>query len=137
MSESNYGIYATISEYALFLSVVANLGIFAYTIRRMSVDPTDGKIFTNVMYLRIITALGFFALGIIILLCVGSTAQFILGTALFLVALLLDFMTSVCDGMLQANYWMGRATIAQLVGKMVTLAGLFLSLKFFGNASTI
>lgn len=84
LSVGNYGIYAMITEYGLFFSMIANLGIFATIIRRMSVDPTDGKIFMNSMYLRVISALIFFALGMIFAFATGSTPIFILGTSLFL-----------------------------------------------------
>lgn len=78
LSENNYGIYATITEYALFFSVAANLGIFAHIIRQMSVNPSDGKTFINALYLRIGTALVFFAFGIIALLITGNSFLFIL-----------------------------------------------------------
>lgn len=68
LSENNYGLYATITEYALFFSVAANLGIFANIIRRMAVNPSDGKTFINSLYLRIVTALVFFGFGIVALL---------------------------------------------------------------------
>lgn len=83
LSANNYGIYATITEYALFFSVVANLGIFAHVIRKMSVNPTDGKMFVNALCLRIITALVFFMFGIIALVIMGSSTLFILCTAIF------------------------------------------------------
>lgn len=68
LSENNYGLYATITEYALFFSVAANLGIFANIIRRMAVNPSDGETFINSLYLRIVTALVFFGFGIVALL---------------------------------------------------------------------
>ncbi len=34
-------------------------------------------------------------------------------------------MTSVCDGMLQANYLMGRATLALVIGRVVSLIALY------------
>lgn len=77
LSVNNYGVYATISEYALFFSVAANLGIFATTVRQMSVNPTDGKTFINALYLRIITAVIIFSIGITWLLITGSSTLFI------------------------------------------------------------
>ncbi len=112
LGTNNYGIYASITEYALFFSVVANLGIFANVIRQMSISPDSGKIFINALYLRILTGLAFFLFGIIVLIIVGNNIFFTLCVAIFFGVLLLDFMTSVCDGMLQANYMMGRATFA-------------------------
>jgi len=130
LSENNYGIYVTITEYALFFSVVANLGIFANIIRRMSVNPSDGKTFINALYLRIITALVFFAFGVVALLVIGSNSLFVFCTMIFFGALLLDFMTSVCDGMLQANYMMGRATWALILGRLCTLLALYSMIHF-------
>lgn len=130
LSINNYGVYATISEYALFFSVAANLGIFANTIRRMSVNPSDGKTFINALYLRVITAVIFFAFGIISLLIMGSSTLFVVWTTIFFWVLLLDFMTSVCDGMLQANYLMGRATFALVLGRFISLIALFFIIRF-------
>lgn len=130
LSVNNYGIYASISEYALFFSVAANLGIFANIVRKMTDNPTDGKIFMNALFLRIITAGLFFALGVVCLVFIKSEGVFIIGTALFLTALFFDFITSVCDGMLQAHYLMGRATFALVIGKCVAFAAVFSVVQF-------
>ena len=83
LDTNNYGIYASITEYALFFSVAANLGIFANIIRQMAINPSDGKTFINSLALRIGTAIIFFAFGIIALFIVGSNTLFILCTAIF------------------------------------------------------
>lgn len=137
LSENDYGVYATITEYALFFSVVANLGIFANIIRKMSVNPSDGKTFVNSLYLRVVTALIFFAFGIVALLVTGQSALFVIGTSLFFGVLFLDFMTSVCDGMLQANYLMGRATVALIVGKLLTYMMLYGIIGYVGSSPEI
>lgn len=125
LTQGEYGIYATISEYALFFSVVANLGIFANTVREMSKAPRDGKVFFNVLVLRLVTAGLFFAGAIFYLVFNGADAIFITGTVLFLGALFFDYVTSVCDGMLQANYLMGRAVVALMAGRIVNLGVIF------------
>lgn len=132
LSANNYWVYATITEYTLFFSVVANLGIFATVIRKMSVNPTDGKIFVNALYLRIITALIFFSFGIISLLILWNSVFFIYLVAIFFCVLLLDGMTSVCDGMLQANYMMGRATLALVSGRVIALIAIIITIQLVG-----
>jgi O-antigen/teichoic acid export membrane protein len=127
--EANYGIYATIAEFALFLSVAANLGIFGQTVRAMSENPKDGKIFINALLLRIITAAIFFVTGLLYLAMAGTSAVFFVGATIFCGALFFDYVTSVCDGMLQANYLMGRATIALVLGRMISLGFIFLTTK--------
>ena len=39
-------------------------------------------------------------------------------------------MTSVCDGMLQANYLMGRATLALVLGRVVSLIALYFIIQY-------
>jgi O-antigen/teichoic acid export membrane protein len=135
LSEGNYGVYAAITEYALFFSVVANLGLFANIIRKMADDPLNGKIFMNALFLRIFSALLFFLLAFVILIVNGDDQIFVVGTVLFLGALFFDFITSVCDGMLQANYMMGRATFALVLGRVVNFAAVFLIIRYFNATS--
>jgi O-antigen/teichoic acid export membrane protein len=56
LGADEYGLYGKISEYALFFSVAANLGIFGNTVRKMSESPHDGKLFVNALVLRMVTA---------------------------------------------------------------------------------
>lgn len=44
-------------------------------------------------------------------------------------------MTTVCDGMLQANYMMGRATIAIIIGRLLTFCTLFLLVTYYIGSS--
>ncbi len=122
----DYGIYAGISEYALFFSVVANLGIFAHVVRKMSDAPRDGQTFFEALVLRVVTALLLFIAGVLIAVFIGYDHIFILSLLLYFVALLGDYITSVCDAFLQANYQMGRATLALLMGKLAYTGALYL-----------
>lgn len=133
LSQEGYGVYASITEYALFFATVANLGIFGNVVRQMADRPKDTAIFVNALFVRAITGIFFFALAIGICILNGSSEMFIIGTALFCSALLFDFMTSVCDGMLQANYLMGRATIALILGRLIQVAVLFWVIKHVGS----
>ncbi|HLG25982.1 MAG TPA: oligosaccharide flippase family protein, partial [Candidatus Gracilibacteria bacterium] len=126
LSEHDYGLYAAIAEYALFFSVAANLGIFAHTIRKMADAPGDGKIFFHAFFLRVSTAFGFAAIATMYLLLTSADGAFLIGASLFLGALVLDYVTSVCDAMLQANYMMGRATIALVAGRVVNFGVVWL-----------
>lgn len=137
LTEGDYGFYASVSEFALFLSVAANLGIFGQTVRAMAEAPRDGKIFLNALVLRIVTALLFLGSGIVYLLIVGSDPVFFVATALFAGALFFDYVTSVCDGMLQANYMMGRATVALVLGRACALFGIFAVTQWFAPSAAL
>lgn len=44
-------------------------------------------------------------------------------------------MTSVCDGMLQANYLMGRATLALVLGRVISLIALYFIIQYTDTAT--
>ncbi|MFA5788354.1 MAG: hypothetical protein WC924_00545 [Candidatus Gracilibacteria bacterium] len=130
LGAEEYGLYGKISEYALFFSVAANLGIFGNTVRKMSESPRDGKLFVNALALRMVTALIFFGAGALYAWFWVPSSTFFLGMLFFMSSLFLDYLTSVCDGMLQANYKMGRATAALVAGRIANL-GLIVLLIYF------
>ncbi|MFA5829994.1 MAG: hypothetical protein WC843_05920 [Candidatus Gracilibacteria bacterium] len=134
LSENNYATYGAVMEFALFFSTAANLGIFANVIRKMAEKPKSGKTFFNALVLRIMTSgLLFVSAGLYLWLS-GSDRIFILASLIFLVSLFFDYVTSVCEGMLQANYLMGRGTFALVIGKFLTAVGTFLVIKEMGGA---
>lgn len=135
LSGNDYGVYAKISEFALFFSTAANLGIFGNLVRMMADKPKDGVIFINALFLRIITCAIFFVPAIIYLSAQGSDKVFLLGTLLFFGSLFFDFVTSVCDGMLQANYMMGRSTAALVIGRVINFAAVYFLVKGFLNSN--
>ena len=137
LSENAMGNYSAISEFALFISTAANLGIFGNVIRKMADEPSNGKIFGNALLLRVFTALLFFISAFIYLITTGCDRTFLMGSVVFMGALFLDYITSVCDGMLQANYMMGKATVALVVGKVVYVGLLFLLIKNVDATSDI
>ncbi len=132
-----YGKYAWIIEYCLFFAVAANLGLFANSVRLISDSPDNGKLFINALILRIITASIFFVLAIIISPFISNNNFFILACTIFIVSLLFDFITMICDAYLQANYMMGRATFALVLGKALQLFLVFLTIKLFKSIPTV
>ncbi|MBN2546188.1 MAG: oligosaccharide flippase family protein [Spirochaetes bacterium] len=124
-----YGKYAWIIEYCLFFSVAANLGIFANSIRMISDSPDDGKLFFNALIIRILTAAVFFILAVIISVFISDTKLFVFSCAIFVVSLLLDFMTMIFNAYLQANYMMGRATFAAIIGKIIQFSLIYIIIK--------
>lgn len=142
LSDAGFSYYSAISEFALFISMLGNLGLFSNLIRMMADHPSDGKVFSQTFFLRIITGILIFSLSIFLLFVSNSwhgsvDYLFLSGSALFLGALLFDYITSVCDGMLQANYMMGRATLALVLGRALNLLLIVLVIKLLGGQSDI
>lgn len=137
LSDAGYSNYAAITEFALFVSMLGNLGIFSNLIRLLADHPRDGKVFSQTLFLRVISALLIFLLSLICLWGINSDAIFIMGSALFLGALFFDYITSVCDSMLQANYLMGRATFALVLGRVINLGLIMVIIKSLGAESDL
>ncbi len=113
LGAEEYGNYAKIAELSLFFFTMGNLGIFGNTVRKMAKNPLSGHIFVNALFARMFTGIIIFALPLIFYPK--------LGVAFFAASLFFDYVTSVCDAALQANYLMGRATLALLLGRAVNL----------------
>lgn len=125
LSEQGYSLYATITEYILFFSILANLGIFGNLVRMMSDHPRDGKIFFNAFLLRVGSALFFLIIACLWAYFNNYPPAFVAGAAVFSGVIFFDYLTSVCDAMLQANYQMGRATAALVLGRLISFAGVW------------
>lgn len=121
LSQHDYGVYAAITEYCLFLSAAANLGLFANIVRRMADRPRDSTIFTNALVIRLLTALVFFIVGIAYLGFQHSDEIVLIGSVAFLCSLFLDYVTSICDAVLQVHYHMGQAMIALILGRLANV----------------
>lgn len=125
LSEQGYSLYATITEYILFFSILANLGIFGNLVRMMSDHPRDGKIFFNAFLLRVGSALFLLIIACLWAYFNNYPPAFVAGAAVFSGVIFFDYITSVCDAMLQANYQMGRATAALVFGRLISFTGVW------------
>ena len=125
LGSENYGTYGKISEFSLFFATAANLGIYGNMVRKMSLTPKNAELFGNALILRFFTGLLFFAVGFIYAWLTIQDSVFLLGTLFFMSSLLFDFITTVCDALLQVHYKMGRATFALILGRLSNLAVIF------------
>lgn len=130
LGPEEYGNYAKISETALFFATAGNLGIFGNTVRALSgvsresssANNQSSNIFYNALFVRIATAIPILLIPIIFYPK--------LGLLFFATSLFFEYITSVCDAALQANYMMGRATAALVIGRIFNLSVILLLAKF-------
>ncbi|MFT7183880.1 MAG: O-antigen/teichoic acid export membrane protein, partial [Oceanicoccus sp.] len=124
-----YGQYGRITEYVLFFSVAANLGIFGNIVRKMSDAPKDGQVFTNALILRGGLSLIFFILGIAGSLLFSPSPEFLAGMLFLMASLFFDHLTSICNAALQANYRMGRSVFSMTIARLVELGLVYLIIQ--------
>ena len=109
LSDAGYSYYGAVTELALFFSVVGNLGIFGNTVRAMSDKPQDGKLFTQALILRILTAGSIFLISIFSLAITTNDQVFLLGSILFLGALFFPLVTNHLRHHSPRQYFHSRA----------------------------
>ncbi len=126
LGPENYGVYGKISEFSLFFATAANLGLFGNIVRKIAERPQDGKLFANALFLRVGSALLFFGVGALYALLFIKDPIFLAGTLLFMASLVLDYISSICNGVLQVHYRMGRSTLALLLGRLFNLGAISL-----------
>lgn len=136
LDQHDYGIYASITEYCLFLSAAANLGLFAHIVRKMADKPRDAGVFINAMLLRLISALIIFVIGVLYLGVSGADEILLIGSVLFLSSLFLDYITSICHAVLQVHYHMGQAMIALVLGRIVNVILQWYFITHFSSGET-
>lgn len=130
------GFFRQMTEFALFFSNAASLGLFANIVRKMSEAPEDGTLFFNAFVLRTGSAFLILSAGLISAWLYGFEEAFLMGLSFFLCSLFLDFITQSCDALLQAQYKMGRSMVALLSGRVLELCILFSIISFWPEAST-
>ncbi len=116
---ADYGIYGKITEYSLFFATVAGLGIFGNTVRALSDEPENGKIYWNAMAVRVLSAAAVLAIGVIYAQITIPDPFFKAGVLIFMGSLFIDFVNSVNAAAFQARYWMGRFTLIQVSGRIL------------------
>lgn len=127
---AGYGTYTTIFAYVSFWGVLADFGFFWILVREMSKpDSQPQKIFNNVLTLKI-----FFALTILIL-C--SAVGFLIpqypwstkiGIAVISASWFWMSLNSTYVGLFQSKLEMYKASITEIIGRSIILAGIIFSI---------
>lgn len=129
-----YGQYTTIFSYVSFAAVFADLGFFWIMVRELSKPNTEHeKIFNNIMTLRSILGLTIFIIGFIVALFIPSYDQTIkYGIGIISIGWFFTTVNSTYVGLFQSKHKMDRATISEVIGRIIILilVLLFVSLGY-------
>ncbi len=128
------GKYNTITTYINFFIVIADLGFFAVTVREISQNPNkEKKIISNVMFMRLISAVAACLLAIIIVFATKYDSEIKFGTLVATGFLFFNLLASVYDMVLQHRLKMQFSALAELIAKIINLIALILIIHFRGN----
>lgn len=126
LGEEGFGNYTTILAYLFFFGALADLGLYMITINEINSDSVDKSRFYSAIYsLRVCTG---------ILLMLGAIALVWLfpyplvvkqGVLIVAISIFLGLMDQIQVALYQAELRVLRVAVAELLGKVVLLAGVF------------
>lgn len=128
------GEYNTITTYMNFFIVIADLGLFAVTVREISRNPErEKKIISNVFVIRLITALiaVAVAVGLVYLTNYGPNIKY--GVLIASSFIVFNLLSSVYDMILQARLKMQFSALAEFISRFFALLALFVAIRYSGN----
>ncbi len=128
------GSYNTITTYINFFIVIADLGLFAVTVREISKKPTDEKkIISNVFTVRLVTALIASLVAILIASLTSYSSDIKLGVAIASGFLFFNLLGSVYDMIMQHRLKMQYSALAEFLSKLLAIVALYVIILNRGN----
>ncbi len=125
LGTSGYGDYTTIYQFLAFFGIIADFGIYTITVKEMSRDESKMPyILGNILGLRsflLIIAMGL-AVATAFLLPAYQDTLIPIGAAIAAVSTIITLLNGTITSVLQTHLKMHYATIALVIGKVVSVA---------------
>ncbi|PKL36495.1 hypothetical protein CVV38_01150 [Candidatus Peregrinibacteria bacterium HGW-Peregrinibacteria-1] len=122
---AGYGQYTLVYEFLAFFGIAADLGLFTIAVKEMSEDEDNiPKIIGNILSLRaILVTLSMLAAIVAIFLIPQYTDSLIpLGVTIASITVFITIINGTITSVLQTKLQMGLASIASIMGKIVSVA---------------
>jgi len=134
LSVQGYGEYVMVYEFLAFFGIAADLGLFTIAVKEMSKDESRiPKLIGNIISLRtilVIITMGA-AVATVYLIPSYKTTHVALGVAIASITTFLTIINGTISSVLQTKLQMGLASIAVVVGKIVSVS-IMAYVVFFG-----
>ena len=134
LGTSGIGKFNTITTYINFFIVIADLGLFAVTVREISQNPErEKKILSNAFTLRLWSALAASALACIIVFSTKYDSEIKIGTLIACGFLFFNLLSSVYDMLLQYRLKMQFSALSEFLSRIVSIIALVVIVYLHGN----
>ncbi|MFA6963137.1 MAG: flippase [Patescibacteria group bacterium] len=128
------GDYNTINTFLGFFIVIADLGLFSVAVREIAKNPEkERKILSNVLAIRIITAILAVIFAVIIMFSTKFSPEVKFGTLVGSGFIFFNLLSSVYDVVLQYKLQMQFSALAEFITRIITLIALYIVIKSHGN----
>jgi len=130
LAPTGYGLYTTALAYIGFLSVLADLGLYLLLVRELNKPGVDAEyVAGNFLGLRWTSALIVLGLGSLLIWLLPYQMAVRQAVAIAALAYVAIAGTQLLISIFQSKLAMGRVTVAEIVARIVTLIGSWLTIK--------
>ncbi len=134
LGTAGIGRYNTITTYINFFIVLADLGLFAVTVREISQNPDkEKKILSNSYTLRLWSALIASAIAVFIVFATKYDKDIKFGTLIAAGFLFFNLLSSVYDMLLQYRLKMQFSALSEFLSRIISIIALIVIVRNQGN----
>lgn len=124
LGKEGYGVFTTIVSFMQFFGILVDFGLTLTMLKLISEDGADeAKITSNVFTIRFVSGLVFFTLAPIIALFFPYPPIIKFGIAIVSLSFFSIVLSQVLTGIFQKHLAIHRASIAEVVGRLVLFVG--------------
>lgn len=131
LSPQGFGEYSTILTFTGFFTVLIDLGLFTVAVREISkAHERSQEILSNIMSLRLLTALLATIIVIVIGFAIPKYAPLGSGIIIAAVAMFFYFISNILDVVFHVNLKMQYISLAENISKIVTLFCVWIAVHY-------
>lgn len=130
LGEDGFGQYTTIMAFLQFFGVLVDMGLYTILVKKISEPGVDEeRIASNIFSLRLVSAIVFLGLAPVIVLWFPYPAVVKVGVLITTISYFAITLNQLLTGVFQRHLHIERVTIAEVVGRIVLLAGTFVAIR--------
>lgn len=125
-----FGEYTTIITFLSFFGILVDFGLTLVTVQMISRPGVDEKkILDNIFGLRLVSAVVFLGIAPLIIIFLPYSQEIKIGAAIAAFSFLFAALSQVFIGLFQTKLRMDKVSIAEIVSRIVLVAGILIVVK--------
>jgi len=131
LGQNGFGEYTVIITFISFFAILADLGLTLVTVQMISRPKVDEeKILSNLLGLRLVSAFLFLGIAPFIIFLFPYTQVVKIGVLIAAISFFFIALTQVLVGLFQKKLSMDKVAIAEVISRIVLVAGVFFVIYF-------
>lgn len=138
LGQEGYGYYTTVLVFLQIFGILMDLGLYLTLVREISENPEkENWIFNNFFTLRFFSAIIFLGLAPLIVIFMPYPTIIKWGVAITTLTFFFNSLVQIMMSIFQRRLAMGRAMMAEIIGRLAQLLILIIIIYLGGNLLTV